>query len=189
MLILNGEMPPINPLINTLIEIQTPQVVEPEPVYEITWRDNPQGCDEATQWIAAEEPFYCINKPIRVNTPLNNQNTLKTARNSPQARSGGYTYGYCTEHVYNTLSWVPSGLGNAVTWRDRLIARGHTVSSEPIVGAVAWQGSWVARGYGHVATVIAVNGEQVTVSEKNFTGWNRVSTRTVHKSTFSYIYP
>lgn len=35
-------------------------VVAPEPV---TWQQNPNNCNEATQWIAAEAPFYCIDKP------------------------------------------------------------------------------------------------------------------------------
>lgn len=37
-----------------------------EAIQPVTWQDNPQGCDQNTQWIAAEEPFYCINKPIKV---------------------------------------------------------------------------------------------------------------------------
>lgn len=35
----------------------------PSPTPDITWRDNPQGCNELTQWIALEPPHYCIDKP------------------------------------------------------------------------------------------------------------------------------
>ena len=56
-------------------KVETVQTIEnepetaPEPVKtaveepKTTWRDNPNKCDEETQWIAKEEPFKCIDKP------------------------------------------------------------------------------------------------------------------------------
>lgn len=38
-------------------------VEKPKPV---TWRDNPNKCDQEKQWIAKEAPFKCIDKPITV---------------------------------------------------------------------------------------------------------------------------
>jgi hypothetical protein len=44
----------------------------PTPI--ITWQDNPNQCNEQTQWIAAESPFACIDKPQPVQTVTHQQN-------------------------------------------------------------------------------------------------------------------
>lgn len=61
--------------------VQQVQVVEEEAEAEVqeepqeivkptvTWKDNPNGCDTDKQWIAAEEPFECIDKPVQRQTP------------------------------------------------------------------------------------------------------------------------
>lgn len=97
-----------------------------------------------------------------------------------------YGYGYCTWYVKNVISWVPNGWGNANQWAYGARNSGHTVSGTPIVGAVAQ----TSRGsLGHVAVVTAVNGSSITISEMNYSGWNRISSRTANASEFVYIYP
>lgn len=101
--------------------------------------------------------------------------------------SGGnsYAYGYCTYYVAGRRS-VPSDWGNAVSWYYNAQISGYSVGNAPRPGAIAWTG---AGYYGHVAYVESVSGDMVTVSEMNYNGnWNRVTSRTVHASSFRYIY-
>lgn len=91
-----------------------------------------------------------------------------------------YSPGYCTFYVKNMRPDLPNNLGNADTWYVRY---GGAKGSAPVVGAVA-----VARGYMHVALVIAVHGDTVVLSEMNYQGWNVVSSRTAPASEFNYIY-
>lgn len=101
---------------------------------------------------------------------------------SRAASSGNtYTKGYCTWYVKNMRPDLPNSLGNADTWYIRYSGPKGSV---PAVGAAG-----VTRSYMHVVYVTAVNGDgTVTVSEMNYKGWNRVSSRTAPASEFSYIY-
>lgn len=103
---------------------------------------------------------------------------------APGSRANGYSYGYCTYYVASKRA-VPGSWGNARTWYGNAQISGYGVGSVPQPGAIAWTG---AGYYGHVAFVESVSGGMVTVSEMNYNGWNRVSTRTVPASTFRYIY-
>jgi surface antigen len=86
-----------------------------------------------------------------------------------------FSYGYCTWYVANKrfIPWF----GNAIDWWPNARAYGAAEGQAPKVGAVM-----VTResGYGHVAYVEAVNADgSWTVSEMNFAGWNRVTSRTI----------
>ena len=86
-----------------------------------------------------------------------------------------FAYGYCTYYVAEkrNIPW----LGNAIDWWPNARAYGQPEGQTPRVGAVM-----VTResGYGHVAYVEAVYPDgSWRVSEMNFAGWNRVSTRVV----------
>ena len=59
----------------------------------------------------------------------------------------------------------PGNWGNAVDWKSHT-SYNHT----PKVGSIAWWGSEVAGGYGHVAYVDQVNGSQVHVIADNYVG-------------------
>lgn len=100
---------------------------------------------------------------------------------------GGYTGGQCTYYVASRRN-IPGGWGNARNWKSAAERSGYKTGSTPAVGAVAW----TARGWaGHVALVEAVSadGGEVTVSEMNYRGPWRVTSRTVPASSFpAYIY-
>ncbi len=85
----------------------------------------------------------------------------------------GYDYGYCTWYVASKIP-VPSNWGNANTWALYAAPSGWTVSTVPVVGAVAQ----TSRGYqGHVAIVEAVSpdGTMIKYSDMNgLAGWGRV---------------
>lgn len=123
--------------------------------------------------------------------PASTSRLASVSRISPVSfRAGsyanGYAYGYCTYYVA-TRRAVPSSWGNANAWYYNAQASGYGVGYMPRPGAIAQtSGGW--GGYGHVAYVESVNGDMVTVSEMNYAGWNRITSRTVPASSFRYIY-
>ncbi len=106
-----------------------------------------------------------------------------------------YTPGQCTWYVAGTNSWIPPGLGNAVSWLTNAPAKGLRTGKTPMVGAVAvlepgTPGLNVSAD-GHVMDVIGVSGDTVTVRDMN---WNyrpfQTSTHSLAASSISgYIYP
>jgi LysM repeat protein len=105
--------------------------------------------------------------------------------------SNGYDYGFCTWYVASQIS-VPNNWGNASSWAYYAALSGWTVSSTPIVGAIA-QTANAAGGEGHVAIVTAVSadGSQIQFKDMNgLAGWGRVGySGWVSTSTYQhYIY-
>jgi surface antigen len=69
----------------------------------------------------------------------------------------GFGYRNCTDYVAFELGITDSVVhGNAAEWKEQIAAA--DISSYPTVGAVAWWGSEVDQGFGHVAVVLAVQG-------------------------------
>ncbi len=106
-----------------------------------------------------------------------------------------YAYGYCTYYAYNKRAAagrvIGSNWGNATTWGRLAAASGFAVDKNPRAGDVfQTSGGW--GGYGHVGYVESVNADgSITVSEMNYAGWNRVSSRTIPASNigqFNYIH-
>lgn len=73
---------------------------------------------------------------------------------------------YCNEFLLSPLG------GNASTWVNEAEGRHWPISETPVVGSIACYqpGQDGAEWTGHVAWVIAVNGDVYTVSEMNRTG-------------------
>ncbi len=106
-----------------------------------------------------------------------------------------YAYGYCTWYAYNKRAaagrTIGSNWGNATTWGALARASGYAVDKNPRAGDVfQTSGGW--GGYGHVGYVEAVNADgSILVSEMNYAGWNRVSSRTISADQigmFNYIH-
>ncbi len=83
----------------------------------------------------------------------------------------GYWRGYCTWYVASKIN-VPNNWGNANTWDNfAKVSPGWTVSSAPVVGAIAQSNSGAE---GHVAIVEAVSedGSMIKYSDMNgLAGW------------------
>jgi surface antigen len=93
-----------------------------------------------------------------------------------------FPYGWCTWWVASKRN-VPWS-GNAWQWYGNAQAYGRSVGQTPVPGSimVTWE-----SGYGHVAYVESVGGGSFTVSEMNYAGWGRVSTRTISTSSVPLI--
>lgn len=106
-----------------------------------------------------------------------------------------YAYGYCTWYAFNKRAAagrpIGSNWGNATTWASLARASGFSVDKSPRAGDVfQTSGGW--GGYGHVGYVERVNADgSIFVSEMNYAGWNRVSSRTISADQigmFNYIH-
>ena len=85
-----------------------------------------------------------------------------------------FPYGYCTWYVASRR-YVPWG-GNAGTWLYHAKAAGYSTGKTPRVGSIiVTSESW----WGHVGIVEKVSGGSVTISEMNYKGWAKKSTRTI----------
>ena len=83
-----------------------------------------------------------------------------------------FPYGYCTWYVAQRR-YVPWG-GNAGTWLYNAKAQGYATGRTPRPGAIMVSSeSW----WGHVAIVEKVAGNIITISEMNYKGWAKRSTR------------
>lgn len=100
---------------------------------------------------------------------------------TPSGKAGAghrFPYGYCTWYVAQKR-FVPWG-GNAGTWLYHAKAGGYATGRTPRPGAIMV--TTENRYYGHVALVEKVNGDTITVSEMNYVGFAKRSTRTLSAS-------
>lgn len=88
-----------------------------------------------------------------------------------------FPYGYCTWYVAQR-KYVPWA-GNAGTWLASARAYGKATGRTPKPGAIMVSGE---SRWGHVAIVEKVSGSSFTVSEMNYAGFGRKSTRTISTS-------
>lgn len=89
-----------------------------------------------------------------------------------------FPYGYCTWYVAQKR-YVPWG-GNAGSWLYNAKAAGYATGKSPRVGAIVV--TTENRYYGHVAMVEKVSGNTITISEMNYIGYGKRSTRTLSVS-------
>lgn len=85
-----------------------------------------------------------------------------------------FPYGYCTWWVAHKR-YIPWN-GNAWQWYGNARAYGVSTGKTPVPGAVmvTWESS-----VGHVAYVESVSGNSFTISEMNYAGYGRISSRTL----------
>lgn len=93
---------------------------------------------------------------------------------SSTTRVTTFAAGYCTDYVARrvTVTWR----GNAGRWAANASAQGYLVDKNPVVGGIL-----VTREsrVGHVAYIEAVDGAKVTISEWNYAGRYKLTTRTL----------
>lgn len=92
---------------------------------------------------------------------------------------GSHTFpkGYCTYWAAAQRGGVPWG-GNANRWITNAKAMGYATGKTPKKGAIV---QTTESRVGHVAYVtgVSADGSSFTVSEMNYAGWNKVSTRSI----------
>lgn len=104
------------------------------------------------------------------------QQVTPTARQGVASPGNTYAYGYCTWWVKAKRPDLPNQLGNANAWLSSARNTGLATGNAPRPGAavVTSEGP-----IGHVAYVEAVEGNEIVISEMNYSGWNRTNTRRI----------
>lgn len=100
-----------------------------------------------------------------------------------------FPVGYCTYYVASRME-IDFG-GNANVWHINAQRSGYTTGDIPVAGSavVTTDGP---RRYGHVAYVEKVTDSAIIISEMNYSGWNKINTRSIplgSKKIVKYIYP
>src|SRR2546423_3690905 len=98
------------------------------------------------------------------------------------ASAASYIWGECTAFVAGAIDWVQPGWGNAFMWPTRANAQGFPIGHTPHIGDVAtWQPYQAGAGsVGHVAEVVGISQNSITVKEQNWSGGRGVTdTRTI----------
>jgi len=136
----------------------------------------------APLWTVPTQILPNIAQPqIKSLEPLSMANFKYSA---PMTYSSPYPAGQCTWLASTMKGNIPSW-GNANSWDDGARASGKTVSPVPVVGSVAQ----TDRGYyGHVAVVVGVQGDTITITEGNYDYNGSIRTHTVPTSSYVYIY-
>ena len=115
-------------------------------------------------------------------------------KQGPYSTGNTYAAGNCTWYVKDVFkARMGDWWGNAKDWAANASREGLQVDDQPVANltiAVFAPGSAGAdANYGHVAVVIGVSGDHVTVKEMNgAAGLGKTSTRTIPKSAASYIH-
>jgi surface antigen len=127
-----------------------------------------------------------VDKPlIRLTTPTKAAAPAPIINRNVAVRASGpnyFPYGQCTWYAAQQRPDIGGRvMGNASAWLYSARAAGLATGSRPQVGAiVVYQpGAQGAAWTGHVAyvTSVAPNGVNFTISEMNYAGWARISTR------------
>ncbi len=154
----------------------THQVIKkPKPKHKkVTWRDNPFHCNRKKQYIAAERPFYCIDKP--------STRIAKTPATPPRISSDNlYDLYSCTWWVKYNRPDIPNSWGNATDWFYNAQQQGYSTGTVPRAGAVGWR-------YSHVVYVFSVHGDTITIGDGNYDYNGSYRVREASASEFQYIY-
>ena len=109
--------------------------------------------------------------------------------------TNGFARGNCTYYVAlrrakmgKPVTWR----GNAGMWFENAKKQGYAVGARPMVGAIYVTRRESSRGsnLGHVAIIEKIVGDKMLLTEMNYTGFNKVSSRwvPVNKTGVGYIY-
>lgn len=110
-------------------------------------------------------------------TRTNASSTAQTAKVQSARTINTYWYGFCTWYAAERRPDIPNNWGNAKAWLNSANNSGWQTGSIPKPGAViVTNESWA----GHVGFVESVDGDNFTISEMNFRGWAKVTSRTLN---------
>ena len=130
--------------------------------------------------------------------PAQQQQVATGNKTSSDSAGNAYAWGQCTWYVKSVAPWAGNHWGNGGQWGGSAAAEGFTVNNTPAVGSIVVVGGgqnfggWTAApGYGHVAYVVGVNGNSITVQQggMGFGNPGGPNTQTVNgASSFTYIH-
>lgn len=158
--------PELSPLIQIVLQVNVTETTETPKI--VTWQDNPNQCDQTTQYIALESPYYCIPKPTPKPTQRRSDSTFQaSSTRTPVSAKGSstgnlYQSGQCVWYIKNMRPELPNTWRSAKNWLANARADGWPTGSTPQVNAVGVRGN-------HVVLITAVNSDG-TVSYTDMNG-------------------
>ena len=145
--------------------------------------------------IATKTPAASTGSSSNSGSSINVSGGTQTSSDSA---GNAYAYGQCTWYVKSVAPWAGNHWGNGGQWGASAAAEGFTVNNTPSVGSIVVVaggqnfGGWTAAaGYGHVAYVVGVSGNSITVQQggMGFSNPGGPNTQTVSgASSFTYIH-
>ena len=126
-----------------------------------------------TSTVVTPEP---AKEVIKVSKKAKSIQSYTSLYPSSVTTSNGYTRGYCTAYVASIRTDLPGNLGDARYWLSRAVSDGLSTGRKPEVGSVVQTSE---SKWGHVAIVIAIDEDQITIREMNYVHWNVISTRVI----------
>lgn len=138
------------------------------------------GVLKENQMLVLPDGYLSPSQSMGTQLATSSQGAFSTSSSFAPIKLGGggsghrFPYGYCTWYVAQKR-YVPWG-GNASAWLANAKASGKATGSTPRPGAIV-----VTREsrWGHVALVESVRGSSFTISEMNYAGFGKKSTRTL----------
>lgn len=155
----------------TNVELAKKVIKEVAPIVS----DSTSDVDRAALALGAKD---YIEKPLVVETKITAEPAKVKASKSKDKVTGGvhyFPYGYCTYYVSQKreITWS----GNAGTWLKGAKSADLKTGDEPKAGSIMVTSEGGSAG--HVAYVEKIDGDLVTISEMNFSGFGIVSSRTI----------
>lgn len=116
----------------------------------------------------------------------NSKSTISGKKVAWGSSGNRFPYGYCTYYVASrrSVTWR----GNAGAWLSNARAQGYATGYSPRAGAIIVTNE---SPVGHVGIVESVSGNSIRITEMNYAGFGRVSSRTISASSGvikGYIY-
>lgn len=132
--------------------------------------------------VASASTVRAPTAPVTPAPVVNNPSgkVLASSKNTSEAytavKEGSHVFpaGQCTRYVATKM--VIPWNGNASTWLNKAEEFGYETSESPKQGSVIVTNE---GRYGHVAVVEEVKGDSVVISEMNYAGWGKTSTREI----------
>ena len=142
----------INRVVPTSSKVATPVTATPAPiatpvaVVPTTWQDNPNHCDQSTQYIAQDAPFNCIDKPAAVAPVAVSQPVSAVVAGCGDNMYSQYIYSHesgCNLNAVNSLGC--RGIGQACPGSKLPCGADYACQNEFFTNyAISKYGSWEA---------------------------------------------
>lgn len=119
-------------------------------------------------------PFMPLGPYVSELKPKPPKKTAKKVASQEKTRKTNFKPGYCTDYVARRVS--VTWRGDAHRWDDNARAQGYLVDKNPVAGSILVTNE---SGWGHVAYIESVVGTKVTITEWNYAGRYKLTTRTL----------
>ena len=155
--------------------------LNPHLVHPVRAEKSPPLVFDTTGTLNGNKDVYGPKKPSpktkqssQVSKPRTQNSQPPVSNRRDNTRKTNFAKGQCTDYVARkvNVTWF----GNANKWDDNAKVQGYLVDRNPTTGAIIVTNE---SRYGHVAYIESTDGATVTISEWNYAGRYKTTTRTL----------